>query len=188
MDPAAIARVVHEANRALQIEQADPSISPASPWDECSEEMRASAVDGVKNVIEGATPEESHENWCRFKRDHGWVYGERKSEADKTHPCLVPYAELPEHQQVKDHLFGAIVGALAEVAYSGRVRLDVPASGGVKIEIGTALTSIGDGGDGSPKLTEESRSAISMHTAGKLLRKLGDQLVENALADSLEDD
>jgi hypothetical protein len=34
-------------------------------------------------------------------------------EGTKTHPCLVPFADLPEDQQRKDALFIAIVQALA---------------------------------------------------------------------------
>jgi len=53
-----------------------------------------------------------HESWCDFKRADGWVFGEVKDAGAKTHPCLVPYAELPEEQKIKDHLFSAIVTAL----------------------------------------------------------------------------
>jgi hypothetical protein len=46
-------------------------------------------------------------------RADGWRYGEAKDEGAKTHPCPVPFAELPEDQQRKDALFVAIVQALA---------------------------------------------------------------------------
>lgn len=107
-----IARVCHEANRALQLIQADPGVPVAAPWDDIDEDMKASVVSGVRGVILGNTPEQSHEGWCDFRRAQGWVYGPVKDEATKTHPCLVPYAELPDHQKVKDSLFAAIVQAL----------------------------------------------------------------------------
>lgn len=107
-----IARVCHEANRALQTAQADPTIPVAAPWDECGEEMQLSAVSGVQGVIDGNTPEQSHEGWVRFKLDHGWVVGPVKDEAKKEHPLLVPYNELPNSQRVKDSLFVNIVKAL----------------------------------------------------------------------------
>jgi hypothetical protein len=110
MEPLQIARVTHEANRALQIIQGDPAPSP--PWDEAPEWQRASAIDGVNNALAGATPQESHEGWLRFKEDDGWTYGEVKDEAAKTHPCLLPYDQLPADQKIKDDLFLAIVGAL----------------------------------------------------------------------------
>lgn len=47
------------------------------------------------------------------KVNDGWVYGEVKDADKKTHPCIVPYNELPEFQKKKDHLFIAIVKALS---------------------------------------------------------------------------
>lgn len=107
-----IARVVHEANRALQIEQADPAIPVSRSWDETDEETRRSAVEGIQGVLNGNTPEESHEGWVRFKVTNGWTLGPVKDETTKQHPLLIPYDELPYSQQVKDHLFVAIVNAL----------------------------------------------------------------------------
>lgn len=104
MEAEQIARVVHEANRALQTEQADPTI-PVSP-------ARRSAVEGVRGVLNGASAEESHEGWTRFKVEHGWTLGPVKDEEKKEHPLLVPYDELPEAQRLKDSLFGAIVRVL----------------------------------------------------------------------------
>lgn len=109
-----IARVVHEANRALQIEQADPTIPVSARWDATDEETQRSAVEGVQGVLNGNTPEQSHEGWMKFKLDNGWVLGPVKDEDKKEHPLLVPYDELPASQQVKDHLFIAIVKALAD--------------------------------------------------------------------------
>lgn len=115
-----IARVVHEANRALQIEQADPTIPVSVGWDELDEETRRSAIEGVQGVLNGNTPEESHEGWCAFKLDHGWTLGPVKDETKKEHPLLVPYDELPESQRIKDELFVAIVKALTPTpSYEG---------------------------------------------------------------------
>lgn len=110
----AIARVVHEANRAVQIEQADPSIPITAHWDEIGHEMQDSAFQGVVGVVNGNTPEQSHASWVRFKETHGWVLGPVKSEALRQHPLLVPYDALPPDAKVKDALFVAIVNALKE--------------------------------------------------------------------------
>lgn len=115
MNPEDIARVCHEANRALQIIQCQNGfgIPVASPWDDFAEQ--AGVIAGVKTELEH--PEyaaaDMHEAWCEFKRAEGWVYGPVKNADAKTHPCLVPYHELPVEQRIKDHLFSAIVGALS---------------------------------------------------------------------------
>lgn len=110
--PEQIARVAHEANRVLQIIEEDPA--PSLSWNFASEEQRASAVDGVQAALSGKTPEGLHENWVEFKAAGGWTYGPVKDELEKTHPCMVPYDQLPANQQVKDHLFSAIVRTLGD--------------------------------------------------------------------------
>jgi len=105
-----IARVCHEANRVLQVLDGDPTPSPA--WDQAEPWQCDSAVDGVRKALAGAGPEELHEQWCAFKRADGWVHGPVKDSVARTHPCLVPYAELPAEQRQKDALFAAIVQAL----------------------------------------------------------------------------
>lgn len=105
-----IARVAHEANRAWQHVTRDPAPSP--PWDEAPAWQRESAITGVRQVLAGASAEELHDAWCRHKEDGGWRYGPVKDQAAKTHPCLVPYSELPEEQRQKDTLFAAICAAL----------------------------------------------------------------------------
>ena len=106
-----VARVCHEANRALQQVTADPAPSP--PWDEAPDWQRDSAVEGVQQALRGATPEELHESWCAAKLRDGWRYGEVKDADAKTHPCLVDYDALPLDQRSKDYLFYGVVDALA---------------------------------------------------------------------------
>lgn len=112
MTPNQIAHVAHAANRALQAEQADPTIPVSDQWENLDDETRASAIDGVNAVLAGASAEESHANWVKFKEAHGWTLGPVKDGARKEHPLLVAYGDLPPSQQAKDHLFGAIVSAL----------------------------------------------------------------------------
>ncbi|ORJ92621.1 hypothetical protein A6F55_23780 [Prescottella equi] len=105
-----IARVCHEANRAIQIILSDPAVSPG--WDDAPEWQRESAIEGVEKALAGATSEQLHESWRRHKLADGWTYGETKDAVAKTHPCLVAYGQLPEMQRRKDAVFGAIVAAL----------------------------------------------------------------------------
>lgn len=114
MTASQIARVVHEANRALQIEQNDPTIPVSPSWEDLDDETRRSAVEGVTNILTGkvTSPEQSHVEWMRFKQENGWTLGPVKDEGKKEHPLLVPYRELPEDAKLKDALFFAIVNAL----------------------------------------------------------------------------
>lgn len=107
-----IANVCHEAIRALCEAFGDHSVVE---WRLVSQEVRASTMAGVRFAFNhrDATPAMQHEAWCEWKRGDGWVYGPVKDAAAKTHPCLVPYHELTPEQQAKDHVFRAIVVALA---------------------------------------------------------------------------
>jgi len=111
METMMIASVCHEANRAYCLTQGDTS---QLPWTDAPEWQRKSAITGVEKALEGATPEQLHESWLAQKIADGWVFGPVKNADAKppTHPCLVPYAELPAEQQRKDALFQAVVAAL----------------------------------------------------------------------------
>lgn len=43
-----------------------------------------------------------HEVWSRNRMNEGWTYGPERDDAKKTHPCLVPYEELPESEREYD--------------------------------------------------------------------------------------
>ena len=107
----ACARAAHEANRAYCIAIGDNS---QQPWDEAPEWQRTSARNGVVGVINGNTPEQSHESWLAEKRATGWSYGPVKDPEKRTHPCFVPYDELPPEQRGKDELYVAVVTAMAD--------------------------------------------------------------------------
>ena len=111
--PEQIAEVIHEANRVIQRHQNAPGIPVALPWADFDPVEQVSVAKGVLHALEGATAEESHEAWVAEKIAHGWIYGATKDPVAKTHPCLVPYRDLPEDQKVKDRLFLAIVEALS---------------------------------------------------------------------------
>lgn len=106
------ARVCHEANRGFCLTQGDAT-QPA--WDDAEDWQRDSSRIGARGVLSGEIvgPEESHESWLREKVATGWVYGAEKNPKAKEHPCMVPYAELPPFQRMKDHIFHGIVRAIA---------------------------------------------------------------------------
>lgn len=109
---AQIAKVCHEANRAY----CEGVLGDTSqvPWSVAPNWQQQSAIEGVSKIITGeiTTPEEAHDAWAASKIADGWVYGPQKDADRKTHPCLVPYLELPVEQRLKDKLFFAIVRAL----------------------------------------------------------------------------
>lgn len=110
----AAARAAHEANRAYCIALGDHS---QFGWDDAPDWQRSSCINGVKGVIAGNGPEQSHESWLAEKTDLGWKYGPKKDAGLKEHPCFVPYADLPPEQKAKDLVFVSVVrvvlGALA---------------------------------------------------------------------------
>lgn len=103
-----IAAVCHEANRAWCEFQGDTS---QVPWNEAPEWQRQSAIAGVQFVMANpdAGDSASHDSWSRQKVAEGWVFGGAKDAEAKTHPCLVPFDQLPPEQQFKDRLFRTIV-------------------------------------------------------------------------------
>ena len=60
---------------------------------ELPEELNQLAEQMAKNV---------HEVWSKTRIDQGWTYGPERNDAEKKHPCLVPYDQLPEEEKVYD--------------------------------------------------------------------------------------
>lgn len=108
-----IAEVCHEANRSITRIIADLPVQPL--WAEAPEEMRSSTINGVEYAIAHphATPEDQHAAWVAHKLDSGWTYGPVKNDVSKTHPMLVPFADVPAGTRHKDALFRAVVAALS---------------------------------------------------------------------------
>lgn len=107
----AIAKVCHEANKAYCQSIGDNS-QPS--WEEAPQWQKHSAIKGVEFCTENpeALPSANHESWLKVKEAEGWVFGEVKDVEKKTHPCIVPYDQLPIEQQKKDALFKAVVATL----------------------------------------------------------------------------
>ncbi len=107
-----IARVCHETNRAYCMATGDHS---QVPWDGAAGWQRQSSVEGVQALLANPemTPQDQHATWLATKEKQGWKYGPKKIPEKLEHPCMVPYENLPPKQQAKDHLFQAVVRALA---------------------------------------------------------------------------
>ncbi len=44
----------------------------------------------------------AHEVWAEGRTREGWTYGEQRDDAQKLHPCLIPYEELSESEKEYD--------------------------------------------------------------------------------------
>ena len=60
---------------------------------ELPEELKMLVEQMSKNV---------HEVWAETRIQQGWTYGEQRNDELKTHPCLIPYEELPESEKEYD--------------------------------------------------------------------------------------
>ena len=57
------------------------------------EELKPLVEEMSKNV---------HEVWSAGRMKDGWTYGEERNDAEKKHPCLVPYEQLSEEEKEYD--------------------------------------------------------------------------------------
>jgi len=81
------------------------------PWGEREQAFR----DQFLKVIErqcgeqrSRSPEELHGSWMQAYFAMGWVFGPEYSRENKTHPDLVPYADLGQLERDKDAVFVAL--------------------------------------------------------------------------------
>lgn len=103
------AQAAHEVNRTYCQAIGDYS---QTTWENAPDWQKDSAMSGVRTILDSGgdlQPSWQHDAWMKEKVDAGWVWGETKDANKKTHPCIVPYDQLPMHQQAKDALFITVV-------------------------------------------------------------------------------
>lgn len=103
------AEFVYNAAR-LAAEAATAPIVPA-PWEEREEPFRAQFRDVIERQCgeqRSRSPEELHGSWMQAYFAMGWVYGLERDVEKKTHPDLVPYADLGQLERDKDAVFVAL--------------------------------------------------------------------------------
>ena len=108
-----IAEVAYMINRAYCYALGGTSVPE---WKDAAEWQKESALNGVQFHIENpnVTPSVLHENWLKDKAKDGWKYGKEKDVNKKTHPCFLPYEDLPAEQKAEDYLFKQIVKSLSD--------------------------------------------------------------------------
>jgi len=114
-----IAAACHQQNR-MYCELLGDYTQPL--WLQAPDWQKDSAIQGVEHALINPDPSASHESWLEHKRQDGWTYGETKDPEAKTHPCMVPYGDLPEAQKRKDKFFVEMVQQLGLA--SGLIRIN----------------------------------------------------------------
>ncbi len=61
--------------------------------------------------------ENAHDLWAKQRLADGWVYGPKRDDAQKLHPCLVPYDDLPDSEKEYDRQ--AALGTLRAILALG---------------------------------------------------------------------
>ena len=67
------------------------------PVDNSAIELPADLLELTEQLAENA-----HDHWAQRRISEGWTFGATRDDAAKKHPCLVPYAELPDSEKQYD--------------------------------------------------------------------------------------
>jgi hypothetical protein len=100
---------VYEAARLAAAAAMAPIVP--EPWDQRDEAFRdqfVAVIDRQTSDQRKTSPEELHADWVRAYEAMGWVYGPVRDPDRRTHPDMVPYAELGQLERDKDAVFVAL--------------------------------------------------------------------------------
>jgi len=100
------AKFVYEAAR-LQAKAVNAPVIPDG-WEEREEPFKKQFYEVIERQCgeqRSKSPEELHGSWMQSYLTMGWKYDENYSRENKTHPDLVPYADLEQREQDKDAVF-----------------------------------------------------------------------------------
>ena len=104
------AQFVYDGARLAAI-AAEAPIVPVI-WDEREGAFQAQFLDVIERQMgehRSRSPEELHGSWMQAYYAMGWVFGDGKYDREaKTHPDLVPYADLGHLERDKDAVFVAL--------------------------------------------------------------------------------
>ena len=112
------AEFVYNAARLAAI-AANAPIVPVE-WSEREESFRKQFLDVIERQCSeqrSKSPEELHGSWMQAYYIMGWTYDEVYDKDAKTHPDLVPYADLGQLEQDKDAVFVALCEIARQFIY-----------------------------------------------------------------------
>lgn len=142
-----IAAVAYAVNVAYAQSLGDDSL-PA--WSEAPQDHRDRILAGVQMHIDNpdTTPEQAHVQWLAAMTSQGWTHGEVKDVEAKKHPCILPFAELPQAQRSKDSIFRAVVHALKDLpdhaaVGDGQVKAQAPRAEAAAVAAATPVAIAG---------------------------------------------
>lgn len=103
------AKFVYEGARLAAMAALAPIIP--DPYDEREAAFRdqfVGVIDRQCGKDRKLSPKELHDDWVLAYEKMGWVYGEKYSRENKTHPDMVPYEALNNLERDKDAVFVAL--------------------------------------------------------------------------------
>lgn len=105
-----ICELCHLANNELMIANNE---TPCGNWDTLDSHLKQMTRDSVSVIIDkpNITAEDIHNTWMTNKAKDGWVYGDIKDANKKTHPLMIPFADMNAIDKAKDQSFIDIVNA-----------------------------------------------------------------------------
>ena len=81
------------------------------PWELRDEKFKTQMIPVVARQCgpdRKTSAEELHEDWVVAYKEMGWTYGPERDPEAKTHPDMVPYADLGQLERDKDDVFIAL--------------------------------------------------------------------------------
>lgn len=100
---------VYETTR-LQAASVSAPVIP-EPWSHRDDAFRTQFLDFIDAMCGPdrlRDAEEVHDSWWRAYVDMGWTYGAKRDPVKKTHPDMVPFADLHWRERIKDAVFVAL--------------------------------------------------------------------------------
>ncbi|MBK7831265.1 MAG: Ryanodine receptor Ryr [Gemmatimonadetes bacterium] len=93
------------------------------PYQPTPIDTSAVEVDAALLALTERLAEHAHDLWALQRFADGWKVGPARNDARKQHPCLIPYAELPESEKEYDRV--TAVGTLKAILALG-YRIEQP--------------------------------------------------------------